>query len=130
MQFFILLFQLIKLYLIQQLYGVPIFSVTMVCPSFKVRKLPLHDNFICVFFNLYILPVTYNWLSEMILLKYSLQIELQKLSSPVPHGQSEQFSLKSIKEIYIPAKIINPCQFITDPLKSSQIIFHQSLSTR
>ena len=47
--------------------------------------------------------------------KYSLKIELQKLSSPVSHGQSEQFSLKSIKEIYIPAKIINPCQFITDP---------------
>ena len=43
--------------------------------------------------------------------KYSLEIELQKLS-PVPHGQSEQFSLKSINEIYIPATIINPCQFI------------------
>ena len=41
----------------------------------------------------------------------------KKLSSPVPRGQSEQFSLKSIKEIYIPAKIINTCQFITDPLK-------------
>ena len=58
MQIFILLFELIKLYLIQQLYGVPIFSVTMVCPSFKGRELPLHDNFICVFFNLYILPAT------------------------------------------------------------------------
>ena len=62
--------------------------------------------------------VTYNCLSESILLrctKYSLEIELQELSPPVPHGQSEQFSLKSLKEIYIPAKIINPCQFITDP---------------
>ena len=49
--------------------------------------------------------------------KYSLEIELEKISSPVPHGQSEQFSLKSIKEIYIPAKIIKPCQFIIDPLK-------------
>ena len=44
--------------------------------------------------------------------KYSLEIELKILSYPVPHGQSEQFSLKSIKEIYIPSKIINPCQFI------------------
>ena len=42
----------------------------------------------------------------------------------MPHGQSEQFSLKSMKEIYIPAKIINPCQFITDPLKSLRIIIH------
>ena len=68
-----------------------------------------------------------NCLNETILLKYFLETDVQKLSSPVPHGQSEQFSLKSIKEIYIPAKIINPCQFITDPLKSSRIIFHQSL---
>ena len=45
-----------------------------------------------------------------------MEIELQKLSSPVPHGQSEQFSLKSTKEIYIQAKIINPSQFIIDPL--------------
>ena len=59
-----------------------------------------------------------------------MEIELQKLSSPVPHGQSEQLSLKSIKVIYITAKIINPCQFITDPLKSTRFIFHQSLSTR
>ena len=62
--------------------------------------------------------VTYNCLCESILLrctKYSLEIELQELSPPVPHGQSEQFSLKRLKEIYIPAKIINPCQFITDP---------------
>ena len=51
--------------------------------------------------------------------KYSLEIDLQELFSPVPHGQSEQFSLKSMKEINIPAKNINPCQFITDPLKSS-----------
>ena len=51
-----------------------------------------------------------------------------KSSSPVPHGQSEQFRLKSIKETYIPAKVINPCQFITDPLNFSRIIFHQSLS--
>ena len=29
-----------------------------------------------------------------------------------------------MKEIYIPAKIINPCQFITDSLKSSWIIIH------
>ena len=36
----------------------------------------------------------------------------------MPNGHSEQFSLKSIKGIYIPAKIIIPCQFITDPLKS------------
>ena len=43
--------------------------------------------------------------------KNSLEIGLQELSSAVPHGQSEQFSLKSIKEINIPAKIINPCQF-------------------
>ena len=45
------------------------------------------------------LPATYSCLSETILLrctKYSLEIELQKLSSPVPHGQSEQYSLKSI----------------------------------
>ena len=45
-----------------------------------------------------ILPVTNNYLSEAILLrctKYSLEIELQKLSSPVPHGHSEQFSLKT-----------------------------------
>ena len=62
--------------------------------------------------------VTYNNLSESILLrctKYSLEIELQELSPPVPQGKSEQFSLKSMKEIYIPAKIINPCQFIIDP---------------
>ena len=39
----------------------------------------------------------------------------------MPHGHSEQFSLKSIKEIYIPAKIIIPCQFINDPLKSLRI---------
>ena len=52
------------------------------------------------------------------------KIELQELSSPVPHGQSEQFSLKSMKEIYIPAKIINPCHFITYPLKSLRIIIH------
>ena len=55
-----------------------------------------------------------NCLSEEILLrctKYSLDIELQELSSAVTHGQSEQFSLKSIKKINIPAKIINPCQF-------------------
>ena len=68
-----------------------------------------------------ILPATYNYLSEAILLrctKYSLEIELQKLSSPVPNRHSEQCSLKSIKGIYIPAKIIIPCQFITDPLKS------------
>ena len=47
-----------------------------------------------------ILPATYNYLGEAILLrctKYSLETELQKLSSPVPHGHSEQFSLKSIK---------------------------------
>ena len=75
-------------------------------------------------FVFYIVPATYNCLSESILLKctkYSLKIELQELSSPVPHGQSEQFSMK---EINIPAKIINPCQFITDPLKSSRIIIH------
>ena len=47
----------------------------------------------------------------------------------MPHGHSEKFSLKSIKGIYIPAKIIIPCQFITDPLKSLRIIFQQSLST-
>ena len=35
----------------------------------------------------------------------------------MPHGHFEQFSLKSIKEIYIPAKIIIPCQFITDLFK-------------
>ena len=49
-----------------------------------------------------ILPATYNYLSEAILLrctKYSLEIELQELSSPVLHGHSEQFSLKSIKGI-------------------------------
>ena len=96
------------------------------CRSFKGRELPLHDKhsrkILYVFFNLYILPVTYNCLSETILLKYSLEIELQKLSSPVPHRQSEQFSWKSIKEIYIPAKIINPYQFITDPLISPRII--------
>ena len=78
-------------------------------------------------FVFYIVPATYNRLSESILLrciKCFLEIELQELSSPVPHGQSEQFSLKSMKEIYIPAKIINPCQFITYPLKSSRIIIH------
>ena len=83
-------------------------------------------------YHFMILPATYNYLSEAILLrctKYSLETELQKLSSSVPHGHSEQFSLKSIKEIYIPAKIIILCQFITDPLKSLRIIFHQSLST-
>ena len=71
-------------------------------------------------FVFYIVPATYNCLSESILLRCTksfLEIELQELSSPVPHGQSEQFSLKSMKEIYIPAKIINPCQFITDPLR-------------
>ena len=73
--------------------------------------------------------VTYNCLSESILLrcrKYSLEIELQVLhvSPPVPHGQSERFSFKSMKEIYIPANITNPCQFITDPLKSPRIIIH------
>ena len=112
-------------------YGVPIFSVnsvTMASRSFKGRELPLHDKHRFVFS-----PATYNYLSEAILLrctKYSLETELQKLSSPVPHDNSKQFSLKSIKEIYIPAKIIIPCQFITDPLKSLRIIFHQSLSTR
>ena len=72
-------------------------------------------------FVFYIVPATYNCLSESIQLRcttYSLEIE------SVLHGQSEQFSLKSMKEIYIPAKIINPCQFITDPLKSSRIIIH------
>ena len=29
-----------------------------------------------------------------------------------------------MKETNIPAKIINPCQFITDPLNSSKIITH------
>ena len=78
-------------------------------------------------FVFYIVSVTHHCLSESILLrctKYSLEIELQELSSPVPHGQSEQFSLKSMKEMDIPANIINPCQFITDPLKSSRIIIH------
>ena len=87
----------------------------MVCRSFKGRELPLHNKLICI------LPDAYNYLSEMILLRcteYSLEIGLQKLS-PVPHEHSEQFSLKSIKEIYIPAKIIIPCQFITDSLKSA-----------
>ena len=72
----------------------------------------------------YIVPASCNCLSESILLrctKYSLEIELRELSPPVPHGQSEQFSLKSMKEIYIPAKVINPCQFITDPLKSPKM---------
>ena len=85
-------------------------------------KMPEAQNFL-------IPPRTYNCLSEAILLrctKYSLEIELQKLSSPVSHGHSEQFSLKSIKGIYIPAKIIIPCQFLTDPLKSLRINFHQS----
>ena len=71
--------------------------------------------------------VTYNCLSESILIRctnYSLETELQELSPPMPHGQSEQFSLKSMKEIYIPAKIINPGQFITDPVKPSRIIIH------
>ena len=75
----------------------------------------------------YIVPAMLNCLSESILLrytKYSLEKKLQELSSPVPHGQSEQFSLKSMKEIYEPAKIIDPYQFITDPLKSSRIIIH------
>ena len=83
--------------------------------------------------DLYFASYVYNYLSEAILLrctKYSLEIELQELSSPVPHEHTEQFSFKSIKGIYIPAKIIIPCQFITDPLKSLRIIFHQSLSTR
>ena len=35
----------------------------------------------------------------------------------MPHGQAGQFNLKSLKEIYIPAKIIHPCQFITGTLK-------------
>ena len=52
------------------------------------------------------------------------------ISATRVHGHSEQFSLKSIKGIYIPAKIIIPCQFITDPLKSLRIIFHQSLSIK
>ena len=78
-------------------------------------------------FVFYIVPAKYNCLSELILLrctKYSLEIELQELSSTMPYRQSEQFSLKSMKEIYIhvPAKIINLCQFITDSLKSSRII--------
>ena len=113
----------------QQLYGVPIFSVILVCRSFKGRELLLHDKHprkIRFFFYIF-LPATNNCVSETILLrctKYSLEIELQKLSSPVPHGQSEQFSLKSIKKIYIPANILNPCQFITDPLKSSRSIIH------
>ena len=124
-------YQLIWLYPVQQLYGVPIFSVnsvTVACRSFKGRELPLHDKH-----RFYILPATYNYPSEAILLrcrKYSLEIELQKLSSPVPHGHSEQFSLKSIKEIYIPAKIIIPCQFIAERLKSLRITYHHSLSTR
>ena len=42
----------------------------------------------------------------------------------MPHGQSEQFSLKSIKEIYISAKIVNPCQFINDPLKFPSKLIH------
>ena len=95
----------------------------MVCRLFKGSALPLHDKHPWkILFIFYILPAMSNCLSETILLrctKYSLEIELQKLSSPVPQGQSEQFSLKSIKEIYIPAKIVNPraCQFKTDPLK-------------
>ena len=52
----------------------------------------------------------------------ALPIALRGPSFPVPNGHSEQFSLKSIKGIYIPAKIIIPCQFITDPLKSLLII--------
>ena len=39
----------------------------------------------------------------------------------MPHGHSEQFSLKSIKGIYIPTKIIIPCQFITDPLNPCEL---------
>ena len=31
---------------------------------------------------------------------------------------------KNIKEIYIPAKIIIPCQFITLPLKTLRIIYY------
>ena len=75
----------------------------------------------------YIVSATCNCLSESILLrctKYSLEKELQELSPPVPNGQSDQFSLKSMKEIYIPAKNINPCQFINDPLKFPRIIIH------
>ena len=72
----------------------------MVCWSFKGREL-LHDKHPRkIWFVFYILPATYSCLSETILLrytKYSLEIELKKLSSPVPYRQSEQFSLKSIK---------------------------------
>ena len=77
------------------------------------------------------MPATLNFLGETILLRFtkcSLEIGLHELPSAVPHGQSEQFSLKRIKEINIPAKIINPCQFIIGPLKSSKIIFHLSLA--
>ena len=49
--------------------------------------------------------------------KIFFENRVTKIILPVSNGQSEQFSLKSIKEIYIPAKIINPCQFITDPFK-------------
>ena len=77
-------------------------------------------------FVFYIVPATYNCLSESILLRCTKQ-ELQELSSPVPHRQPEQFSLKSMKEIYIPAKIINPSQFVTDPLKTLRIIIHMHL---
>ena len=45
-------------------------------------------------------------------------------------GQSEHVSLKSIKEIYMSAKIVNPFQFLTNPLlKMIKNYFHSKFST-
>ena len=43
----------------------------------------------------------------------------------MPHEQSEQFSLKSIKEINILAKIMNPRQFINGSLTSTWLLIRK-----
>ena len=64
-------------------------------------KLTLQENLICI-----LVCASYVELSQKIFSGNCYKTD--------PHGQSEQFSLKSRKEINISAKIINPCQFITD----------------
>ena len=105
-------------YLIQQLYSVPIFSVTIWCVDHSKG-----DNYhfmtnIQGKFVFKIVPATYNCLSESILwrcTKCSLGKEFKNYPLQCHTG-----SLNNL----VWAKIIKPRQFITYPLKSSRIINH------
>ena len=120
-------------YLIKQLYGVPFFyryyGVSIIhrertTTSWQTSQ----ENLICILYC-----ASYAELSQ-----WDDPIKMHKIFSGnrvarIILCSATQavwtVSFKSVQEINIPAKIINPCQFITDPLKSSRIFFHQSLAT-